>query len=326
MSRSLYCDTRLSGIEKWYSEMPPDALMRVPSILPKCVCFLSVKADGRFGAYDHCIGTAFFVELLEDGYLFRYLITAKHVINDEPEISVRLNTHNGKMQTVLLPNDWESPSNPAIDVALMPYNPPQEVFDYFPLDVGMFVFKGHVESYLSVGDETLVTGMFSRRQGVKRNIPILRSGIVAALLEEPFVHFSDDGSDVNYYDAYLVETRSIGGLSGSPVFVVKHQNPPALSAKLASQNPRVIADYLSKYRHPRFTTYLLGMIRSHWDLYRDDEGDRTDDEEIDAFNTGIAKVIPAWDIFDVIKKSEKFMKQREKEKASRERDDGETFD
>jgi hypothetical protein len=79
----------------------------------------------------------------------------------------------------------------------------------FPLDVGMFVFKGSVQSYIGVGDETLVTEMFSRRQGYRKNI--LRSGIVSALPEEPFEHFADDGSDVNYYDAYLVETRSTGG-------------------------------------------------------------------------------------------------------------------
>ena len=65
------------------------------------------------------------------------------------------------------------------------------------------------------GDELFAIGLFSLRVGTQRNIPIVRSGILAAMPydSEPFT------KDGHPYHAYLAEMRSIGGLSGSPVFI-----------------------------------------------------------------------------------------------------------
>jgi hypothetical protein len=54
-----------------------------------------------------------------------------------------------------------------------------------------------------------------QRAGSTRNIPIVRTGVIAAMpaIDEPFVRKGEE------YHAYLAEMRSIGGLSGSPVFV-----------------------------------------------------------------------------------------------------------
>ena len=72
-----------------------------------------------------------------------------------------------------------------------------------------------------MGDEVFVVGLFRHRHGTQRNIPIVRVGNLAALTEEKVAT-----NDFGLVDAYLIEARSIGGLSGSPVFlnlwVVRH--------------------------------------------------------------------------------------------------------
>jgi len=98
-----------------------------------------------------------------------------------------------------------------------------------------------------------------------------------------------DESSGQFYHAYLAEVRSIGGLSGSPVFIYRETPAP---------NPDSRA----------FMLYLLGMIRGHWDYKRTAAMD-FDDGELDAVNKGIAIITPAYEIMDVLNK-EIFVKER----------------
>jgi hypothetical protein len=82
-------------------------------------------------------------------------------------------------------------------------------------------------------------------------------------------------------DAYLVEARSVGGLSGSPVFlnlgIVRPQ----------SQEPGAELRFHTGQR----TWYLLGVMHGHWEVEREEAA-------MDAFtgaeyvNMGIAVVTP----------------------------------
>ncbi len=67
---------------------------------------------------------------------------------------------------------------------------------------------------ISLGDEIATVGLFSRFHGSSRNEPIVRVGSIAAMPRE-VVRFDTYG----LAPALLVELRSVGGLSGSPVFV-----------------------------------------------------------------------------------------------------------
>ena len=86
--------------------------------------------------------------------------------------------------------------------------------------------------------------------------------------------------------AYLAEMRSIGGLSGSPVFVILNNQRPC---KTEITNPN------------GWQIYLLGLIRGHWDLKRDlreDAEQSTEDiflgySKGENMNVGIAVVTPA---------------------------------
>ena len=86
--------------------------------------------------------------------------------------------------------------------------------DYAPIAITMFANPGIIEAKnLGVGDEVFIAGLFTRAIGQARNLPIIRMGTVAMMPDEKILFHK------KMIDAYLIESRSIGGLSGSPVFI-----------------------------------------------------------------------------------------------------------
>ena len=144
---------------------------------------------------------------------------------------------------------------------------------------------------IGIGDEVFLPGLFRFHHGTNKNIPVIRVGNIAAMPEEPVQ--TANGK----IEAYLIESRSIGGLSGSPVFVYLG-------------NWRLIDN---EWRQASgFTFTLLGLVHGHWD---------TDEADIDVFiqdtnrqrsvNMGMAIVVPVEKILETIKQPMLQKKQRE---------------
>ena len=90
---------------------------------------------------------------------------------------------------------------------------------------------------------------------------------------------------------YLIEARSIGGLSGSPVFV----------------NMGLVRRIGGEVKHSLGTTsiLLLGLIHGHYDVKGADIDEIDEDAGIpDRVNTGIAIVVPFHDVAEVFALSE----------------------
>ncbi len=83
-------------------------------------------------------------------------------------------------------------------------------------------------------------------------------------------------------EAYLAEIRSVGGLSGSPVFVVL----PPFRRKQSAPTEEARA-------------YLLGLVHGHWDeeIPQDEYARGLEAERI---NQGVAVVVPATKILDLL--------------------------
>jgi hypothetical protein len=97
--------------------------------------------------------------------------------------------------------------------------------------------------------------------------------------DEPISTDSSSGD----MDAYLIELRSIGGLSGSPVFVRQMIG--------MEFGPLLIG-----------TFFLLGLVHGHWNLpsgEMDEEIDRQDSANR-SINMGIGIVVPAKKILEVL--------------------------
>jgi hypothetical protein len=122
---------------------------------------------------------------------------------------------------------------------------------------------------------------FDITTAIQKNIPIVRVGNLAALNEEKI---STDS--FREMEGYLIECRSTGGLSGSPVF-------------LNLGSTRSIG---GKYAQGVAAIFLLGLIHGHFvsEPHLGEEGPRPG-----AINAGIAIVVPVKNILAVIKAFEK---------------------
>jgi hypothetical protein len=291
--------------------------MRVPDYFKYSLCFLCFKS-GINTIYG---GTAFFVRYGNPlDQVWEYLVTAKHCVKmalrDYGTLYARFNRWDDSSGLMELPNEWIFPDDEEVDIAILPREPqargPQIIAESFiqaGIMTGGFLNKERIEpSGVGIGDDIFMLGLFTLRHGRGKNIPILRSGAIAAMPEEPM--FNEQTG--RPYEAFLIETRSIAGLSGSPVYVMLRGKaakayPSASGGVFAMEGP--IDELIG--------VLLLGIIRGHWDMKREDSGVDFAGDLDSTINTGIAIVTPAWEILNLIENNPKLKANREKDKEAR---------
>ena len=208
----------------------PTFCATVPEGIVKTVVFIYRGQNGAAGQPD---GTGFLVGLpntSHPGQSWLYLVTAKHVLHTDPnnisspmypDLFVRINKKSGGSQVFRLPitdsgdkqSVFFSPDS-SVDVAVFPIGIPNaDQFDVVFLPEDMLVTRADFAKYkIGIGTDTFFTGMFTPVLGQSKNIPIVRFGRLAMLPDEKIPWGTES------IDAYLVETFSFGGNSGSPVF------------------------------------------------------------------------------------------------------------
>ena len=260
--------------------------MKIPDEIRKCIVFHGCNTCQGMKLF----GTAFLVgEKLKDTNLsFFFLVTAKHRIvavrhkSVDQKVYVRINVSEGTF--AFSETDVEGwvfhPSNSSVDVAILPFAPPSES-DYLVYPLSEAATEDRIPKLgIGVGDEVFLVGLFINHTGSKRNIPIVRVGNIAGMPEEPVQ------TQQGLMDAYLIEAISIGGFSGSPVFV---HLPPV---RFREGKVKLLqGDYM----------YLLGLMHGHWILpIPDTDMIGQDASNREAVNTGIAIVTPVSKILEVI--------------------------
>jgi hypothetical protein len=214
----MFCDLRIGGIERWYLQRPEDYMV-VPQEMQKCVGFVGYqKADGSF----QFAGTVFFVgrKMARVDRAFSYAVTARHVIDSIrtkgiSEVLLRMNRCIGDSVWVRTETrNWVShATDPSVDVSVVQFGF-DDSFDHNRFTLDGAATEGVIKAWgIDVGDEVFLTGLFAPHFGHRKNIPIVRVGNISAMLHEKV------STAFREIDAYLIEARSIGGLSGSPVFV-----------------------------------------------------------------------------------------------------------
>lgn len=306
-------DYRLGGKPRYFIGLKPGELMQVPPEVKRSVTFVCCKTSkGKKVA-----GTAFFVSMpFEDmpDRDFVYLVTAKHVIESIKEhsldelVHIRLNLKEGGYDFMGISFDtwYYHPNDSSIDVAVMPL--PRVVakdidFLTIPLDEMVATDEIIAEKGIDIGDEVFLVGLFFKHYGSQRNIPILRVGNIAQMPEEPVQ------TKLGPMKAYLIEARSLGGISGSPVFV--HRG----DIRTRQGQPQLVYEF-----------YLLGLMHGHWDLPAPDIDMLIQDElDREPVNMGIAVVVPVSDILSTLN-HEELMEQRERIERERKEQEAPTLD
>ena len=256
--------------------------------LLRCVFYVAIKPiDGPH----QLIGTAFTLSKLIPGgklesvtkglghaMMMSYVVTAKHVIagarnKGVQDIYLRVNTRDGGIAYRAYDiNAFQL--HPDADVAVLPsYDAVSH--DHVAWNMNDCATPEAMKFHdVGVGSEVSIVGLFRYHTGDARNTPIVRSGNIAGLPEEP-VH-----TKMGPMEVIFVEARSTGGLSGSPVFV-------NLGRLVAHDDGTVSAT-------PLATSGLLGLMHGHYD----EPGVSGDDQQ--RVNVGIGMVVPVTKILELI--------------------------
>ncbi len=257
--------------------------MRIPDRLIKCVGFISrFEETLRYG------GTAFIVGVQMDAtHGYAHLVTAKHVaeVIEPAEAAIALNGKDGEPLFARTGDiRWfYHPTEPdSVDVAVLPFGSKRFAeYDITWIPEAIFATDQRIAEFsIGLGDELVIIGLFTRFFGSTHLIPIVRTGNIAMMPRDkvPVAQFG-------HIEAYLAEGRSIGGLSGSPVFVRNTVNMP-------------VADKTGK--PATFSglgpLHLLGLMHGHWDL----PASFSSIDKAEAVNMGISIVVPAKKILEVL--------------------------
>jgi hypothetical protein len=263
-----------------------------PGEILKCIVCISYKmADGTF----RFAGSAFLIDRPASAdlpqYGLGYVVTAKHVIdgvrstglNEIFVCAKRKDGNVGLWQTNA--EDWVSHHDPTCDLSATRLRIISQI-DHLSISPPLWrdsVSSADMEP--AVADEVYIAGFFSPQVTASRIHPVLRIGNIAALRKEPVL------TAIGSVDAYLVETRSFSGLSGSPVF---------RRASGFRSGTFILCD-------PDF--YLLGVMHGHFDIESPNIG-RESRAQQNNVNMGVGIVIPASKLaelitqFDELEKSE----------------------
>lgn len=278
-----------------------------------CVFFVCIEGtDDRGEFVRKPVGTGFKVGVPgHPGSSFVYFVTARHLI-EEPDVEtiwLRFNREDGTaFDHRTHKDDWTVSATD--DVAAIRADVPSLLHErvdptrvhlssFVDADgryrtddlVGGAVVDGSEIHEISdgipvvVGSGVVIVGLFSQHYGTRGNVPLARFGHIAALASEPVRMRRFAGIGSFEAPAYLVESLSWGGISGSPVFFTA----PMLDG----------VEYAGVWiPTPAYKIGLIGLISGHFGIQQrlSTTGDVILENEgsIEAeMNSGIAVVTPS---------------------------------
>jgi hypothetical protein len=171
--------------------------------------------------------------------------------------------------------------------------------DLLSIPTGMFLTREIADkTNVGPGDEVSITGLFAKIKGQSKNLPIVRIGNLAMVPHGPVVP-----SGVGNIEAYLVEVKSLGGISGSPVFIRQTVDIPGLFL-WGTNTPATAQAYSNVIR-------LLGLAHGHWNIDLEEIDSPMIEHVKEGFNVGLAIVVPAAHILEVLHNGELTAMRRE---------------
>ncbi len=256
---------------------------RIPNQYLKCAVYLYKSKEAAEKSEEYG-GTGCLVGYKSaDGYVHvKYVVTNRHVIEDGYTV-IRLNTLAGPCDIFeTARQSWIF--HPEDDLAACAVSPNYLYHAFSVISTDLFVDKEKITKHnLGVGDEVFMVGRLVGHQGTLRNIPVARFGAIAMMPLEPLRNKYG-----NLRKHYLVEIRSVSGSSGSPVFIYDLPYAP------------------EGVRNEQFGQFFLGV----------DCGHIPNEEQL--LRSGIAVVIPASSVMELLNQPDLKDVRENKEKESAE--------
>jgi hypothetical protein len=150
---------------------------------------------------------------------------------------------------------------------------------------------------IETGNDVSIIGLFAQHYGRSKSLPVARAGTIARMPSEP-VEFMHPGGTRSKAPAYLVEFRSWGGQSGSPVLVHRRVfnlvqvQLSSLPGNADGGEPR--SETISIQNPDTEVFGFLGLVSGHFDIEQQAQTSGDIFGSITtAINSGIAIVTPA---------------------------------
>lgn len=221
-----------------------------------------------------------------------YVATNSHVVREgignAPK--VRINDLAGSYEVLDQPREAWIHHMAADDLAILPID--------FATSLRLGLYKERVipetwfltredmeKHHIGLGDEVFFLGRFAVHQGRTRNIPTARFGYIALMPEEPILNTQTGIRQ----ESFLIESRSLSGYSGSPVFLYVLSG-----AWRGPGQPQV---------HGTTTIFLLGVDWGHIDNHVRVLGENKEPLEERWWvrqNSGMMGVVPAWKLRELL--------------------------
>ena len=252
--------------------------MKIPKQLLKAIAFVSEdREELDYRATPFVVSVPF-----DDRTGCMHLVTARHVAAklSDGKATVAFNGKDGLplwMQNgTRVP--WYFHEDPSVDIAILPMASARlNDYEYQDIPTKMFVTEERQEQYdLGIGDDVFSLSLFRTYVGQERLSPIARAGVIAMLPEGRFPH-----PKFGSVETYLIDSWSMGGYSGSPVFVRDTVKVQALGADGQPRPFSAAGDF-----------HLLGLLSGHITLPSARSGPDQD--------TRVGLVVPARKILEAL--------------------------
>src|SRR5262245_51386850 len=279
------------------------AVPRIPDQIRECV-FYVYPDQATALAGERAGGSGFFVgrqsQVFEERY-YVYAVTNRHVIaRCGPSPVLTLHTDRGGLGFVATPSDKWVFHGDCDDLAALPVLLPPQFRHKFIAEEKLFLTKELMEKHdIGPGDDVFLLGRYVNHEGRQQNWPSLRFGHISMMNWEPI---TQEGSGLAQ-ESFVIECRSIGGYSGSPVFV---WSPPGSS--------RPQSDSIEMRQ---LGPWLLGVDWGHLRMTEsvaDAGGKPHPDGWRVATNSGMAGVVPVWKLVELLDQPE-LKEGRDREEA-----------
>jgi len=225
-------------------------------------------------------------------FLHPYIVTNSHVVNPAGNCRViRVNKLDGGFEIIETKAKGWIHHKHGDDVAIYKIDPTKD-WQYRGIPDDIFISHDLInELNIGPGDEAIILGRFLSHDGTRTNTPALRFGNIAMMPLEPVLR-----QDGLMQESFLVESRSLSGASGSPVFV---------------RIPFEIAGRPGVEKQEKMGVWFLGLNWGHLNLIdRDFERVRNKSGELlpvgwkVRVNTGMMGVVPAWKVMELLNQDE----------------------
>jgi hypothetical protein len=220
-----------------------------------------------------------------------YAVSNRHLIrpreqSTRPSPVVRLNKLDGNVKVIdAKVDDWICSMEH--DLAVLPVEYDTSCRQLF-VDADLFLTKEIIRRHdVGIGDDVFMVGRLVHHDGKQSNLPSVRFGRISMMPLKPVRHASNDSEE---QERFVVEVHSISGYSGSPVFV-RPSPAPKLELAAAVDNGNTAVPTVLTWRDDRTRPggpWLLGVdwgyVENHDQIH----------------NTGMAGVVPAWRIRELL--------------------------